>query len=66
MLQYIQAIEIEKDNINLKRAMMKNREEFNDLINKICLVKSSLGKPRQELDMAPKDFEKLKEKFGKG
>lgn len=60
-----EAIGIERDNINLKLALKKNRAEFTDLINKIRLVKSSFGKPRLELDMDPKDFEKLKEKVGK-
>lgn len=61
-----EAIGIERDNINLKLALKNNREEFTDLINKIRLVKSSFGKPRLELDMDPKDFEKLKQRVGKG
>src|SRR5690606_13445531 len=63
--QVEEAINIEKDNINLKLALNKNRTEFSDLIGKIHIVKSSFGKPRLELDMAPKDFEKLKLKIQK-
>ena len=55
-----EAIVIEKENTNLKRDLRQNRAAFIALLNKVRSVKSSFGKPRLQLDMAPEDFEKLK------
>ena len=58
-----EAIVMEKENTGLKRDLRQNRAAFIALVDKVQLVKSSFGKPRLQLDMAPEDFEKLKSRL---
>ncbi len=58
-----EAIVIEKENTSLKRDLRQHRATFIALLNKVQLVKGSFGKPRLQLNMAPEDFEKLKNRL---
>lgn len=58
-----EAIVLEKNYTNLKRDLGEMRTDFINLLNKVQLVKSSFGKPKLQLDMAPEEFEQLKMKL---
>ena len=60
-----EALVMERKYTNLKRDLRQNRAEFIALLNKVQFVKSSFGKSRLQLDMAPEEFEKLKIKIEK-
>lgn len=60
-----EALVIERKYTNLKRDLRQNRAEFIALLNKVQFVKSSFGKSRLQLDMAPEEFKKLKIKIEK-
>lgn len=60
-----EAIAMEKNYTNIKRDFGELRTDFLNLLNRVELVKGSFGKPRLQLDMAPKEFQKLKIKMEK-
>lgn len=60
------AIEMERENTDLKIELKMYRTDMIGLLDKIHLIKSSFTRTRLELDMDPKDFEELKMKFKKG
>lgn len=60
------AIEMERENTDLKIELKKNRTDMIGLLGKIRLIKSNFGRPRLEMDMDLKEFEALKTKIKKG
>ncbi|NKI27427.1 hypothetical protein HCG49_12730 [Arenibacter sp. 6A1] len=60
-----EAIVLEREHTNLKRALNQQKKEFVALLDKVQLVKSGFGKPRLQLDMTPEAFEELKQRTKK-
>ena len=60
------AIAMECENTNLKIELKQKRNDIKGLLNNIRLINSVFGKSRLELDMDPKDFERLKQRIEKG
>ncbi|MCM4165947.1 hypothetical protein DHC50_20285 [Arenibacter sp. A80] len=60
------AIAMECENTNLKIELKQNRKDIKGLLDSIHLINSVFGKSRLELDMDPKDFERLKQRIQKG
>jgi hypothetical protein len=63
----LEAIELRKEKNILKRELEDTRKKFEDILfSKVRQTRPNFGKPRLYLDMAPEEFDRLKETFKNG
>ena len=59
----LEAIELRKEKNTYKKELLETKNEFEAILNKVNIIKSSFGKPKLQLDMTLDEFNSLKEKI---
>lgn len=59
----LEAIELRKEKNTYKKELLETRNEFETILDKVNIIKSSFGKPKLQLDMTLDEFHKIKEKI---
>ena len=59
----LEAIELRKEKNTYKKELLETKNEFEAILEKVNIIKSSFGKPKLQLDMTLDEFNSLKEKI---